>query len=182
VRARNFAAPPPRPARTSSEKKMPEVMAKLFVHFRSAAIRQNSQAHPRPTPRRQNDKPVRSARVCFFCRFRPAWKLFAETNPYHHLDVITILTAFAIRVLHSVLTSQLQCKKFQDCAIRKPASSAGFHLEGIRRLGYVELLLPSVNRKIDKAKTSSPPVGLVVERNRGGLSPHPGRSGRRCRT
>ena len=53
------------------------------------------------------------------------------------------------------------------------------HLEGIRRLGYVELYAIG-EPQIEKAKQLADEFG--VRANRGGLSPHPGRSGRRCRS
>ena len=49
------------------------------------------------------------------------------------------------------------------------------HLEGIRRLGYVELYAIG-EPQIEKAKQLAAEFG--VEQDRSGLSPHPGRSGR----
>ena len=68
---------------------MPEEMAKLFVHFRSAAIRQNAST-PAASAEGGSKDGQYECQPSVFLALPPQLGALAETNPNHHLDVIPI--------------------------------------------------------------------------------------------
>ena len=139
---------------------------------RNAPDRQDGR---RPAPRAAEGRPERAPAVCLFAASCPAWSPCRnESEPPWGCD--TNLTAFAID--YTFGTSEPLMQKFKT-ALFGTGFVGRVHLEGIRRLGYVELYAIG-EPQIEKAKQLAAEFG--VRADRGGLSPHPGRSGRRCRS